>query len=106
MKETVLKEGILPNIQDAPAFTAKYLDEEKEDSENEILTLRFNAKYREMLDIIKYYFHEPKDATAIKYALEWAKNDIQAKLSLESWRKLTSDSRRKPAISVPRALEK
>jgi len=106
MKETILKEDVEPNIQDAPAFTTKYLQEEKEETDNEILTLRFNQKYREMLDVIKWYFHEPKDATAIKYAIEWCKNDIQHKLSEETWRKICSETRRKPTIARPKVLEK
>ena len=106
MKETILKEGVEQSLQDAPAFTSKYLDEEKEDTGNEILTIRFNPKNRECLDLIKWFFCEAKDATAIKYALEWAKNDIQAKLSEDSWRKICSETRRKPLMKRPEILGK
>lgn len=104
MKETILKDGIEQNIQEVPAFTRKYLDEEKEESGSEILTIRINPKQRERLNILKWLLHEPKDATALKYALEWALNDIQGKLSEDSWRKLCSDTRRKPEMKRPDSM--
>jgi hypothetical protein len=106
MKETTLKEGIERNNIDSMPFRSKYLDEEKEETGNEILTIRFNSNNREMLDIIKWYFHEPKDATAIKYAIEWMKNDIQHHLSESSWRKICSETRRKPEMKQPKILQK
>ena len=106
MKETTLKEGMDQNNLVTPPFTTKYLEEEKEETGSEVLTIRFNSKNREWLDVIKWYFHEPKDATAIKYAIEWCKNDIQGKLSEDSWRKLCSETRRKPVMERPKVLEK
>ena len=103
--ETRLKEGVEPMIQQAPAFTTKYLDEEKEETGGEILSLRFNEQNRAWLDIIKWYLHESKDATAIKYAIELAKNDLQSKFSEATWRKISSDLRRKPEMKRPRSLE-
>jgi len=105
MKETILKEGIEPNTQSTPAFTSKYLDEEKEETDNEILTIRFNKNNRDQLDLIKWFFCESKDATAIKYAIEWAKNDIQAKLSEKSWHKICSETRRKTIQKRPILLQ-
>lgn len=105
VKETILKDNVEKDNKNwAPAFKTKYLDEEKEDTENEILTLRFNPRNRENLDVIKWLLHEPKDATAIKYAIEWARKDIQAHLSEESWRKICSETRRKPNMKRPRTL--
>lgn len=106
MKETILKDGIDKSTQEAPAFVTKYLDEEKEETDNEILTLRFNLNNREMLDVVKWYLHEPKDATAIKYCIEIAKNEIQKLLSEDSWRKICSETRRKPIMKRPSVLEK
>lgn len=87
-------------------FVNYTLDEDRVDSDSEVLTIRFGPEHREMLDVVKWYFHEPKDATAFKYALEWAKNDIQSKLSERSWRKICSETRRKPEMKRPRVLEK
>jgi hypothetical protein len=108
MKETELREGVEPAqiFSDAQPFVKMYQAEDQEDTGNEILTIRFNPKNREWLDKIKWYFHEPKDATAIKYALEWASNDIHGKLSEDSWRKICSETRRKPVMKRPQSLDK
>jgi hypothetical protein len=106
MQETKLKDGIEQNNLITQPFTKTYLDEEREETNSEILTVRFNEKNREMLDLIKWYLHEPKDATAIKYAIEWCKNDLQGKLSEASWRKICSETRRKPEMKRPKFLEK
>jgi hypothetical protein len=106
MKETILKDDVEPNIQEAPPFTPKYLDSEKEETDSEILTLRFGKKHRQMLDVLKWLLCESKDATAIKYAIEWAKNDIQGKLSEDSWRKICAETRRKPIQKRPDDLLK
>ena len=106
MKETILREGVEANTQETPAFTTKYFDNEKEETGNEILTLRFNPKNRENLDVIKYLLSEAKDATAIKYAIEIARNVIQGHLSEDSWIKICSGTRRKQILKRPTVLDK
>jgi hypothetical protein len=105
VKETTLKEGVEVNPIISDAFSTKYLPEEKEETGDEMLSLRINERNREALDVIKWLLHEPKDATAIKYALEWTKNDLQRHLSESTWRKICSDTRRKPTIKQPRIFQ-
>jgi hypothetical protein len=105
LKETELKEGVEPNLLVKAPYTTKYLDEEKEETGSEILTIRLNPDNRIDLDELKYVLSENKDATAIKYALAYAKNDLLSKLKADVWSKITSQTRRKYMIKKPVSLE-
>ena len=87
-------------------FKSYTLDEDKEDTTDETVNIRLNAEYRVMLDEFKYLLHEPKDSTALKYALEIARNVVQATLSERSWIKICSETRRKGVIKRPPSLDK
>jgi hypothetical protein len=87
-------------------FVNYTLDEDKVDSDSEVLTIRFNKYNREMLDHVKWLLCESKDATAIKYCIEWCRNDILGKFSEESWRKICGETRRKPVQATPELFKK
>ena len=87
-------------------FVNYTLDEDREESDSEVLTIRFNKLNREQLDTIKWLLCESKDATALKYALEIAVNEIQHLLGENSWRKICSETRRKPTQKKPTHLIK
>ena len=82
------------------------LDEDREEQGSETINVRLNDSERERLDRLKWFLHENKDGTAIKYALEVAENVLHGILSEESLRKICSQTRRKQEIQRPKSLEK
>jgi len=105
MKETELKTDVEPNLLIKPAFKTKYLDEEKTETGSETLTIRLNPENREDLEELKFILNENKDATAIKIALQYCKNDLLVKLKSDIWNKITSQTRRKYFLAKPKSLE-
>jgi hypothetical protein len=82
------------------------LDEDKEEATSETINIRLNTLDRTRLEELKYLIHEPKDGTALKYALEIARNVLQSTLSERSWVKICSETRRKGVMKRPESLEK
>jgi hypothetical protein len=82
------------------------LDEDREEASSETINIRINEFERERLDRLKWFLHENKDGTALKYALEIAENVLHGILSEDSLRKICSQTRRKQEISRPKSLEK
>jgi ribosomal protein L14E/L6E/L27E len=105
MKETILIDDVEQSNLITPPFTKKYLDEEKEETGSETLTIRLNPDNRSSLEELKYVLNENKDATAIKIALEYCKNELLNKLRADSWNKITSQTRRKYDLKKPKSLE-
>lgn len=90
-----VKEGTEQNTQEAPAFTRKYLDEEREE-EGERITLRINKKEREQIDFLKDTLNYSSDSTVIKLGVGVFENVIRNTLSIEVMKKVSSQVRRKP----------
>jgi hypothetical protein len=82
------------------------LDEDKEEATSETINIRLNSEDRARLDELKWILHEPKDGTALKYALEVARNVLQSTLSERSWIRICSETRRKGVMKRPKTLEK
>lgn len=101
MKTTQLKQGIEKSNLIAEPFTTKYLDDEKEETENEILTIRINAKEREIINWIKETLHYTQDAKAIKVGLTITKNVIQNSFGSDLMSKLCSEKRNRPIVIEP-----
>jgi len=87
-------------------FVNYTLDEDKEESSSETINVRLNVEDRKRLEELKYLLYEPKDSTALKYALELARNVLQSQFSERSWNRICSQTRRKGIIKRPESLEK
>ena len=90
-----VKEGVEQNNQEAPAFTRKYLDEEREE-EGERITLRINEKERKQIDFLKETLNYSSDSTVIKFGVDVLENVIHNTLGIELMKKVSSQTRRKP----------
>lgn len=82
------------------------LDEDKEETTSETINVRLNLEDRSRLEELKWFLHESKDGTALKYALEIARNVLQSQLSEKSWNRICSETRRKSVMKRPASLEK
>lgn len=90
---------------DKPAFVPKYLEEEKEETGGEIITLRLNPDDRIILEHLKQLFHYGQDGKVLKISLRIAKNVIQSSLGNEVMLKL-SDVRRRRIIEDDKKIIK
>jgi hypothetical protein len=93
MKETIKKESVESNNLVVPAFTHKYLDEEKQETGDEILTIRINKQERELLNYLKNNLHFTADSKAIKASMLVMRNVIHNTLGEDLTFNLTRSDR-------------
>jgi hypothetical protein len=93
MKETIKKPETETNNLVVSPFTTKYLNEEKQETGDEILTIRINKEERELLDYLKNNLHFTADSKAIKASMMVMKNVIQNTLGEDLTFNLTRSDR-------------
>ncbi len=89
-----------PNLQETPAFRSKYLDNEKIETESEILTIRINKAERELINELKQLLSYSQDAKVIKIGLVFTRNVIRNTFSDEIMKKLCAQDRTRGLIEV------
>lgn len=77
-------------------FVTYALDEDKQESSSEIITLRINKKERELIEELKRDMNNGQDAKILKAGLHVMKNVIHGTFGTKFFRYLTSQDRRRP----------
>lgn len=106
MKEYKIKEGIEQEHLEKPPFTMKYLDEEKQETGSEIITIRLNAQERATINKLKECLHYSQDAKVIKTALIIGYNVIHTTLGFDLMDKLCDENRRRSIFDDAKEIQK
>jgi hypothetical protein len=77
-------------------FVTYTLDEDKEESNSETITLRINKEQRELIELLKVLFNYSQDAKVIKIALRVCRNVALANFGADVLEELTEGGRRRP----------
>lgn len=93
-KETQVHDGVDDNLV-RPAFTRKYLDSEREDTGDEVITIRLNREERQAVERLKRQLHYGQDAKVFKAGLIVLQNVIHASFGEVLMGKLTDADRRR-----------
>lgn len=92
-EETKKQEGTSPLTV---PFRRKYLDEEKETTGREVLSLKINQEERLMIDRLKRCFNTSQDGRILKQALRTFEKVVLSHFTASEMQYWTSTERRKP----------
>lgn len=102
--ETVLKDGIIPDPLIRPAFTKKYLENEKKEASREIVAVSINEDERKIINELKLCLNQHQDSKIFKTALIVLQNVIHGTFGSCLMQKISDPVRRRPEIDVSKNL--
>ena len=86
-------------------FVNYTLEEDKQDTEVEVISLKVNKQERELINRLKYMTNYSQDGKVLKIGLRVLEKVILSNFGLDLFQQLTSNERRRSIIEEPKPKE-